>query len=247
MKFFTVFASLAAVSKVALASYCGSQICDPNSLPNVPLTADIKVVEVSYKVAGKIVIENDCVFTVKGFQLTPGSEEVKWYGSDSPNSSEGIVLSKELVNETPNPTDKSYNIKDTDSFCHASLLKDIGAGGVFRLMDKNNRLIAMATVTAGSAPSTPTSSKSSGSSSGDKKTTSKKTSSSSDNKTTPSKTDSASTPVASNSTVPGNSTAATSTPIINQTQANNKSGAISLKAPSIALYITLFILAFLRF
>jgi len=244
MKFFAVFASLAAVSKVALAAYCGTEICNPNSLPNVPLTADIKVVEVSYKVAGKIVIENDCVFTVKGFQLTPGSEEVKWYGSDSPSSSEGIVLSKELVNETPNPTDKSYNIKDTDSFCHASLLKDIGAGGVFRLMDKNNRLIAMATVSAGSASSTPTSSKPSNSSSGDK-TTSKKTSS--DKKTTPTKTNTATTPVASN-TIPGNSTAATgsSTPIINQTQAGDKSGAISLKAPSIALYIALFILAFLR-
>jgi len=52
--------------------------------------------------------------------------------------------------------DITYNIENTDSFCHASLLLDIGEGGQFLLIDKNFVTLAYATViaNASAAPST---------------------------------------------------------------------------------------------
>lgn len=161
MKFITLFATLSTIAKITLASYCGRQ-CDPNKIPETPLSGPLQLVAVvdnkdssiRYNVAGTVVIENDCVFTVKGFQLTPKSDGAKWYGASDPNSSEGILLSKEEVGVTSSPTDLTYNIKDTDLFCHASLLSDIGNGGVLRLMDKNYQLLGFAKIAPGLPQST---------------------------------------------------------------------------------------------
>jgi len=311
MKFLSLFATLSAVAKVALASYCGSQ-CDPNKVPETPLSGPLKLVAVvdnqdksiRYEVAGTVVIENDCVFSVKGFKLTPKSDGAKWYGASEPNSSEGILLSKEEVGVTSSPSDLSYNIKDTDLFCHASLLTDVGNGGVIRLMDKNYQLLAFAKIAPGAvastttaAASTPgiknpstTTTKKSTTKTKKSSTTTKKSSTTTKKSTTvaeekskttakteekPASQAASATPSVVDATKAGNDTEAatgaaaasvsqTPTPSGNvvsvitgtasQKQDNNNnnnsntSGAFSsYKIPSLALYVALFVIAFIRF
>ena len=281
MKFFTLLTTLSAVAKVAFASYCGVQ-CDPNKVPETPLSGPLTLVAVidnkdkniKYKVAGTVVIENDCVFTVKGFQLTPKSDAAKWYGASDPYSNEGILLSNEQVGVTANPTDLSYNIKDTSLFCHASLLTDVGNGGVIRLMDENYQLLAFAEIAPG-APSSSGASSAAPAAPAPQQTTT--AAPNSDKKTTTTTKKAAETsPTVVQATKPGNDTeAATPVPgaqnpaaskttkpsgtngfssVITgnadqkQGNSNNTSGALSsFKVPSLALYLVLFIIAFIRF
>ncbi|ORX42396.1 hypothetical protein BCR36DRAFT_587216 [Piromyces finnis] len=261
MKFSTLFTTLSTVASVALASYCGTQ-CDPNKIPDTSLSGPIQLVAVNdnkdssihYQVAGTVVIENDCVFTVKGFKLTPKSDGAKWYGASDPNSNEGILLSEQEVGVTSTATDLSYNIKDTSLFCHASLIKDVGNGGILRLMDRNSQLLAYAKISAGAAssPAKP---------SGDaQKTTTKKDAS----ETKPASTQTSEATKPGNATEPAteaaNPSAGTSTttaapaasstnnskPITNVSQTT--SGSLSnYKVPSVALYAALLVLAFLKF
>lgn len=222
MKFFTVFTAIATIAKVSYVSaLCGTQ-CNPKDVPNVSLSGNLELIQKNYKsLKGTITIENDCVFTVKGFQIEPAPAAGKWYGAKTKDAFEGIVLTPQQVGGAANPTDLSYNIEKSDTFCHASLIKDIGEGGVFRLMD-GDTLIATAVMKAGSTPS-------SGSSSGS-------------TNTKPTGSTNSSNPAANSTpTVAGNNTASS-----NPSKNTQNSGAISLKAPSVALYIALFVFAFLR-
>jgi len=222
-------------------------------VPNTVLSGKLTVIDVSYQVTGTITIENDCVFNVKGFSINKAGDELKWYGAPA-NSNEGTLLSKDIVASPASTTDLSYNIENTDQFCHASLLDDVD---IFRLMDKNFKLIAQATInkssgnSGGSAPaqsgsagaSKPTGASGTGASTGASSAgASKPTGASGTGASTGAAT--APAPAATN-TIAGNNTA--SNPIKSGSTTSNKtSGAISLKAPSIALYIALFVLAFFR-
>ncbi|OUM68783.1 hypothetical protein PIROE2DRAFT_3478 [Piromyces sp. E2] len=278
MKFLTLFATLSTVAKVAFAAYCGRE-CDPNKVPETPLSGPLKLVAVvdnkdasiKYDVAGTVVIENDCVFTVKGFKLTPKSDSAKWYGASDPHSTEGILLSNQDVGVTSSPTDLTYNIKDTSLFCHASLLSDVGNGGVIRLMDSNYQLLAFAKIAPGSAsasssaPSASSKTKTAASTPGkEKPSTSTKTTKKAEKTEKPASTTTPEATKAGNDTeaatdAPAQSGASSSptlvplvagnkTSVTNTNNNSNNSGALSsYKVPSLALYVALIIIAFVRF
>jgi len=146
-----VFVTVVKIFHVAVyAAYCG-HICNPSEVPNGSLTAQLELVNLSFRVEGTIEIVNDCEFTVKGFKISPEPEEAKWYATSS--SIEGILLSNDIISANDYPMNINYNIENTDPFCHASLLKDIGEGGKFFLLDKNYNTIALAIVTASTSSS----------------------------------------------------------------------------------------------
>lgn len=195
MKFLTIFAALASLSSVVLGDYCGHD-CDPSLIPSKTLKAPITVVDTKYSVTGTFYINNDCEFTIEDFSVTPKTSNAKWYGTNSFESTTGILLSNEIVGEVTSPKSLTYSIKDTSLFCKASLVNDIGENGVFRLLDDNNQLIAYAKVqasdekpvVASSSTTTTTSTKKSTTSNSTKKSTTststKKTSTTDETSTT---------------------------------------------------------------
>ena len=119
---------------------CGTQ-CNRDYVPDGVITGNINVINTEYDVGGTIVIKNDCEFEIQNFYATP-QMNAQWYCARSHDSFEGILVSRNIVSlfNKNAPTTLSYDIYDTDPFCHASIFYDCKE---FRLMD-GDQLIASA-------------------------------------------------------------------------------------------------------
>jgi len=152
MKFFTL---LAALVSVAYAQYCPitSGSCNKSNVPSSPKGGKLtrQYLVDGFSCAGTIEIDNECQFTVKGFQVVaPGSKELKWYGAEYLNSDKGgNLLSNEPVAQLGGPTDITV-VTDHNMFCRASLIDHVGA---ISLMDEQYRVICFADIGAATGAS----------------------------------------------------------------------------------------------
>jgi len=160
---FSYITILSAIASVAFADYCNTSIseCDINRVPDGVRSGSLKLIaivdnqnaSIKYKVAGDVVIKNDCEFEVQNFYAYPALKNAGWYCAKN-GSKEGTRVSDEN-NPVPQidenqPTTLSYN-SNINPFCHASLLDDCD---VMRLMDQNFQTIAEAQINGSGSSST---------------------------------------------------------------------------------------------
>jgi len=220
MKFLTVVAALASV---AYAQYCPitNGACDTSKVPSAARTGELtrQYLQDGFSCSGTVVVDNECQFTVKNFQVvSPGSEQLKWYGAEVLNSSKGgNLLSNEAVAQTGSPADIVVKT-DHNPFCRASLIEHVGS---ISLMDEKWRVICVADIGAPTGASS-----SSGSSSG----ASSGASTGASTGATTGSSSSSSSGASNGSTVAGNSTSSTIK------TSNNNSGAGARYAVPSALY-----------
>jgi len=245
MKFYTLFASLAAVAEISYAAYCpksGGQ-CNKNKKPDSVMTGKfIQQYKTSgYSCSGTIEIVNECEFNLSNFKFsTPTNSEVKWFGAANGSTNEGTILASYTNGAT------TVSAESADTFCWASLTDDIG---VIRLVEDNSRVVCYAEIQkGGAAPATESKtsdsksdsksssskSDSKSSSKSDSKSDKKSDSKSSSSKTDDTKSDTASAsdavvPDAAASTTDAPAAAGTSSPIKqgNNTVSDNKTNPVN--------------------
>lgn len=144
MKFSTFL--LAAFASVASAQYCPitSGQCDTSKVPASPKTGEItrQFLVDGFSCSGTIEIVNECTFNVKGFSIvSPGSNELKWYGAEVLNSSKGgNALTATPIAQSSTKQDITVTTGD-NMFCRASLIEHVGA---ISIMDDQYRVICFA-------------------------------------------------------------------------------------------------------
>jgi len=227
MKFSTLL--LAAFATVASAQYCPitNGQCDTSKVPASPKTGQItrQFLADGFSCSGTIEIVNECTFNVKGFSIvSPGSNELKWFGAEVLNSSKGgNALTATPIAQSATKQDITVTTGD-NMFCRASLIDHVGA---ISIIDDQWRVICYAEFKNTGAASTGATGVSNGASTG-------AVGAAPGSFNSPASGSTGSSPSASAPTKPGNSTAS-ATPAAGKTT----SGANTLSMIPSALYVAL--------